>query len=86
MNKNTLQKLGSSVKRKIVAVGTVAVATVGSAMAQTGSGNTGADKIITEISGLVPVAVAVIGAAVLVVIVPWGASMAIKAFKSIGGK
>lgn len=63
----------------------VGALTVGSAMAQTGSGNEGADAIITEVSGLTPVAVAVISAAVLVVIVPWGAKMAIKAWHAICG-
>lgn len=53
-------------------------------MAQ-GSGNTGADAVITEVNGLVAVAAAVVGAAVLVVVVPWGAKMAVRAFKSIGG-
>lgn len=58
----------------------------GAASAQTGTGNAGADTIITQISGLVPVAAAVIAAAVLVVVVPWGAKMAISAFKSISGR
>ena len=49
------------------------------------SANTGADTVTAQIDLLVPVAAAVIGAAVLVVVVPWGARMAIKAFKSICG-
>ena len=49
------------------------------------SGNVGADSVITEIGGLVAVAAAVVGAAILVVVVPWGAKMAVRAFKGIGG-
>lgn len=80
-----LNKFGAGVAQR-VAVGIVtAMAVTGAAMAQTGSGNAGADAIISEVEGLSPVAVAVIGAAVLIVVIPWGAKMAIKAFKAIAG-
>lgn len=50
-----------------------------------GTGNAGADTVITQVSGFVAIAAAVVAAAILVVVVPWGAKMAVKAFKSIGG-
>ena len=74
----------SGIRSLIASVSTLAL-TSGLAMAQTGSGNAGADSIIAKVEGLVPVAVAVVGAAILVVVVPWGAKMAVRAFKSIGG-
>ena len=80
--KNNLKKLGG---RKSLGLGLVSTALLAvPAMAQ-GSGNAGADAIITEVGGLAAVAVAVVAAAVLVVVVPWGAKMAVRAFKSIGG-
>lgn len=61
----------------------------GSASAQTDpeppATNAGADVVITEINGLVVVAASVVGAAILVVVVPWGAKMAVRAFKSLAG-
>lgn len=83
MNKFLKEKLFTPVKSAIV-TGSGLIAGATAAMAD-GTGNTGADAIITTITGLIPVAAAVIGAAVLVVVVPWGAKMAIGAFKSIGG-
>lgn len=83
--KNSIITVGASAKRKAFGATATLLGLAASAMAQTGSGNTGADTIITQVEGLAPVAVAVIGAAVLVVVVPWGAKMAIRAFKSIGG-
>jgi hypothetical protein len=83
--KNTLQKVGSSLAGKFALTATALLAAAGTASAQTGSGNTGADAIIESVEGLVPVAAAVVAAAVLVVVVPWGAKMAVRAFKSISG-
>lgn len=50
-----------------------------------GSGNVGADNVISAVQGLVAVAGAVVAAAVLVVVVPWGAKMAVRTFKSLAG-
>lgn len=57
------------------------------AAAQTGanSGNSGADAIIDELSGFAPMAAIVVAAAVLIVVIPWGARIAMKAFKAIMG-
>lgn len=83
--KDKLKQMGTGARRLFVAGVATTAAAVTMASAQTGSGNEGADEIIGVVEGLVPVAAAVIAAAVLVVVVPWGAKMAIKAFKSIAG-
>lgn len=80
--KTNLKKSGGRKSLGLVIASTALLAAP--AMAQ-GSGNAGADAIITEVGGLAAVAVAVVAAAVLVVVVPWGAKMAVRAFKSIGG-
>ena len=78
-----MQNVGSRSKRLIVATSAIiASATLAGA---TGTGNAGADAVIGEVTGLTSVAVAVVGAAILCVVVPWGAKMAVKAFKAIGG-
>ncbi|MEM9237616.1 MAG: hypothetical protein AAGB14_12625 [Verrucomicrobiota bacterium] len=79
MKRKTMKKA-----KQLLLTGAILGSSAGVAMAQ-GSGNTGADAVITEVNGLVAVAAAVVGAAVLVVVVPWGAKMAVRAFKSIGG-
>lgn len=87
MKKNALIVGGYTARRGkalLAGLGT-AILGAGLAMAQEGSGNTGADSIITQVNGLVGVATAVIAAAVLVVVVPWGAKMAVRAFKSLAG-
>ena len=80
-----LQNAGASLVKRVAIIGTSTMLLAGSAMAQTGSGNAGADAVITKVEGLVAVAAAVVAAAILVVVVPWGAKMAVRAFKSIGG-
>ena len=83
--KNTLTKYRSGQGRFLATALTALVVGAGNLMAQADSGNAGADAVIDEISGFSLVAVAVVAAAVLIVIVPWGAKMAIKAFKAIVG-
>lgn len=77
-------RISSGRRSRLAAIGTAAVVTTGNAFAD-GSGNVGADAVITAVTGLVAVAAAVVAAAVLVVVVPWGAKMAVRAFKAIGG-
>lgn len=45
--------------------------------------NAGADAIISQIDTLVVVAAGVVVASIAVVVVPWGAKLAIRVFKSI---
>ena len=72
-------------KNKMIGLQALVVTGILSGLASAQSTNAGADAITDQIDLLVPVAVGVIGAAVLVVVVPWGAKMAIRAFKSICG-
>lgn len=70
-----------SLSKKLGALGLVSSVLAGSAMAE----NTGSAAIITEIGGFTTIATACVTAAVAVVVIPWGAKMAIKAFKAIVG-
>ena len=81
--KNMVQRIGTA--KRAVVTGAITLGGAGLAMAD-GSGNAGADAIVSQISGLVPVAIAVVGAAVLVIVVPWGAKLAISAWHAIRGK
>lgn len=79
---NKLLKSAKGRVRRAIVIGSGLALTAPMAMAQT---NAGAEAVTTQVEGLVAVAAAVVGAAVLVVVVPWGAKMAVRAFKSIGG-
>ena len=84
MKQNALTVGGFKARRRGIATGLLTSALLaGPLLAQ--ETNAGADAVITQVNGLVAVAAAVVGAAVLVVVVPWGAKMAVRAFKSIGG-
>lgn len=92
MKNNNERKMGvlEGIRRKSSKLGTAlassAVILPVALMAQEeGSGNAGADTVINAVSGLALVASAVVAAAVLVVIVPWGAKIAVRVFKSLAG-
>jgi len=80
----TLKQYVGGFRRNVIVGGAALASTVGVTMAA--GENAGADAVMTQVSGLVPVAAAVVGGAVLVKVVPWGARLAISAFHAIVGR